>query len=163
MPGFIERSEELIVDKGIAEILCITGQNSDALWNSGSCKPVLMQKGVRNIITVQSSFIIPKCRCLENMIGFVILKSVASSVTLSQVRWEVASISVCQQMLPSIIKSPPLHALISSRSVSMRGGENVRNVHFLVIFPHSRVRVHCHFISPLNYPSIKTLHFMGKH
>ena len=36
-------------------------------------------------------------------------------------------------------ETPPLHALISFRSVSMRGGENVRNVHFLVIFPIHKV------------------------
>lgn len=146
VPGFIERSEELIVDKGIDEIICITGELLMPFWNSGNWKPLLIQKAVRNIITVQSSFIVPKCRCLENMIGIVILMSVASSVTLGQVPWEVVSIFVCQQMLPSIMKYPPLHALISSRSVSMRGGESVCTVHFLVIFPHSHGGVHCLFI-----------------
>lgn len=46
---------------------------------------------------------------------------------------------------------PPIHALTSSQGVSMRWGEDLCNVHFLAISPHSHGRVlHIHFSSKLS-------------
>ena len=54
---------------------------------------------------------------------------------------------LCLQRLPSIIDSP-IHALGPSQTLGVfpRGGENLCNVYFLMIFPHSHSRVHCVFI-----------------